>query len=128
MRTPHPLHRSGSINRSATTRGPLAVDDPGRQAVAGVRPDGADLAAAAVETHGEEALLVHPERIVEPLLELGRLVKEPFRLGAAVEPPQHFGELQLGGVDEPCSSQVAIGARTSRPSTSTMASPESFQP
>jgi hypothetical protein len=53
-----------------------------------------------VQAHGEEAFIVHPENIVEQLLELLSLVIEPCGLMRVAEPPQNFRHVKLRDVYE----------------------------
>ena len=79
----------------------LGRDDPGEEQVADVRRERVDAPLLAVERERvEAAALLDPERLVEPLRELGGLALEPVgEVAVAPRDARHLGEPELRRVD-----------------------------
>src|SRR5262249_31783190 len=76
------------------------VQDSCRETVAGIGSDGADGSFVRAQSQSDEPLLLHPEGLVETLLELSGLREESARVLFPVQPPQDLGEMQLRCIEK----------------------------
>jgi hypothetical protein len=72
VRTPQPGEHVGRHQTPGDGIDVLVGDDPRPEAVPDRRAHGLDLPLLAVQGHGEELLVLHPEALVEALLEIAR--------------------------------------------------------
>src|SRR5437868_2593011 len=71
------------------------IDNRGGDAMSRIRTCGSDLFLMRIEPHRNETFFLHPESVIEPLLQLLRFMIEPLRFVFAIQPPKQFRDVQL---------------------------------